>query len=87
MPRFYTDDIDVEVDDFMEECSKLEIKKVIQWLKDCDYITDNDVIHENNTSPLDCEYMSMISKLNDPLVGVRLDNEDLEILKKITDKI
>ena len=30
---------------------------------------------------------SMISKLNNPLVGVRLYNEDLEILKKITDKL
>ncbi len=87
MPRFYADDIDVEVDDFMEECSKSEIEEVIQWLKDCNYITDNDIIHENNTSPLDNEYMSMISKLNNPLSGVRLSNEDLEILKHITDKI
>lgn len=87
MPHFYTDDIDIEVDDFMEGCSKSEIEEVIQWLKDCDYIIDNDVIHENNTSPLDNEYMSMISKLNNPLSGVRLSNEDLEILKHITDKL
>lgn len=86
MPRFHTDDIDVEVDDFMEECSKSEIEEVIQWLKDCDYVTDNDIINVN-TSPLDNEYMSMISKLNDPLSGVRLSNEDLEILKQITDKL
>ena len=87
MPHFYTDDIDIEVDNFLEECSTSEIKAVIQWLKDCNYITDNDVIHENNTSPLDDEYMSMISKLNNPLSGVRLSNEDLEILKHITDKL
>lgn len=34
-------DVDIDVDDFMDQCSKKEIKEVIEWLKDNDHIFDH----------------------------------------------
>ena len=87
MPRFYTDDLDIEVDDFMEELGNADIEEVIQWLRDTNHINDTDIIQEPQLSPLDNEYMSIVSKLNSPLVGARLSNEDIAILKQIVNKI
>jgi hypothetical protein len=87
MPRFYTDDLDIEVDEFMEELGDADIEEVIQWLRDTNHINDIDIIQEPQLSPLDNEYMSIVSKLNSPLVGARLSNEDIAILKQIADKI
>ncbi len=87
MPRFYTDDLDIEVDEFMEELGDADIDEVIQWLRDTNYINDTDIIQEPQLSPLDNEYMSIVSKLNNPLVGARLSNEDIAILKQIVNKI
>ena len=87
MPTFYTDDLDIEIDEFLDELSDIEIEEVIQWLRDTNYINDTDIIQESQLSPLDNEYMSIISKLNNPLVGARLSNEDIAILKQIADKI
>ena len=87
MPRFYTDDLDIEVDDFMQELGDADIDEVIQWLRDCNYLKEEDIIVEPTLSPLDHEYISLISKLNSPLVGARLSIEDLEMLKQIVYKI
>ena len=78
-------DVDVEIDEFLEELSDSEIEEVIEWLSDNGHIKSTDLIP--NYSLVDEEYMSMINKLNDPLIGSRLSLEDLDKIKRITNKL
>jgi hypothetical protein len=93
MPSMYVDindsvDVDIDCEEFLNNCRSSEIEmEVIPWLKRNDYLKECELNEEIIYSPIDHEYMIMISKLNDPLVGTRLSNEELEILKQITDKI
>ena len=50
MPTFYTEDLDIEVDDFLDDCDSNEIQEVIQWLKDSDYLPDNVATSESQQS-------------------------------------
>ena len=48
MPTFYTENIDIEVEEFLEDCTPREIKDVIQWLKDNDeYAGDDQFIQDD----------------------------------------
>ena len=38
MPTFYPADLEIEVDEFLDDCDINEIEEVIQWLKDADYL-------------------------------------------------
>ena len=77
--------IDVKIDEFLEELTDPEIEKVIEWLSDNGHIKSTDLIP--TYSLVDEEYMSMIDKLNDPLIGSRLSLEDLEKIKRIVNKL
>ena len=87
MPKYYAEGIDVDVDEFLNECDESEINQIITWLIDSEYILNIQKIENSNSSICDIEYMSMINKLNDPLIGSRLSLEDLEKIKRITNKL
>jgi hypothetical protein len=36
-------DFDIDVDDYLDECSTREIKEVIKWLVESDYIEDPEI--------------------------------------------
>ena len=80
-------DVDIDVDEFLDECDESEINQIITWLIDSEYILNIQKIENSNSSICDIEYMSMINKLNDPLIGSRLSLEDLEKIKRITNKL
>lgn len=80
-------DVDIDVDEFLDECDESEINQIITWLIDSEYIVNIQKIENSNLSLCDIEYMSMINKLNDPLIGSRLSLEDLEKIKRITNKL
>jgi hypothetical protein len=80
-------DVNLDVDEFLDECSSDEIKKVIEWLTDSDYIKSYDVIDGDNMNLHDLEYINMVNKLTDPMVRFRLSEEDLSTLKQIADKL
>jgi hypothetical protein len=42
-------DVDIDVDDFMDQCSKKEIKEVIEWLKNNDYLVNEEILEEVET--------------------------------------
>lgn len=75
MPTF---DLDIDVDEFMDELSKSEISDVKEWLKYNGYsITDE--------TPANELLQDDISKINQHYW--RLSIEDIEIIKKIADKL
>lgn len=85
MPTFYTEDLDIEVDDFLDDCSESEIKKVIQWLKDSDYLPDNVANPEYEQSFQDAEYDGALMNL----VGKRfkLTTEQEELIINLSNQV
>jgi hypothetical protein len=86
MPIFdkYTE-VEVDVDDFLSSCDKDEIKEVIEWLRDEEYLTDNEVIVNDESSKnktLDeKEWISLCAKLSNIRLQMSIDDENT--IKKI----
>jgi hypothetical protein len=54
-------DVDVEVNDFLEDCSDYEIEEIISWLKDKDYLKNTDT--DRQVCATELEYMEALDKL------------------------
>jgi hypothetical protein len=74
-------DFDVEVEEFLDDCSKREIEEAIQWLVDRDWIKPNQ-IEEGNV--MDIEWFNTVSKLH--TLRQRLTVEEEELIKSIVNK-
>jgi hypothetical protein len=74
-------DFDVDVEEFLDDCSKREIEEVIQWLVDRDWIKPNQV-EEGNV--MDIEWFDTVSKLH--TLRQRLTVEEEELIKSIVNK-
>ena len=85
MPTFYTEDLDIEVDDFLDDCDSNEIQEVIQWLKDSDYLPQNVATSESQQSFQDEEFDGALMNL----VGkrFRLSTEDEKTIMAISNKV
>ena len=76
MPSFYTEDIDIEVDEFLENCSTNEIKEVIDWLEEdgqLNYgfnITGRESINERM-------FLESLYKIKDNWIGLSKEEEDI----------
>jgi hypothetical protein len=73
--------IDVDVEEFLDDCSKREIEEVIQWLVDSDWIKPTQV-EEGNV--MDIEWFNTVSKLH--TLRQRLTVEEEELIKSIVNK-
>lgn len=84
MPSFSVDDLDIDVDDFLEECSKSELQEVRDWIKDY----DSDVSSPNSGLVPDglvhSEFRGCLEVLNHSYY--RLTKEDEELIIKIANK-
>jgi DNA-binding MurR/RpiR family transcriptional regulator len=86
MPRFseYTD-IYVNVDAFLDKCDEDEIKEVIEWLRDSDYITSDDLLDDDSPqSALQQLYEENIAKIR--AAYLQISKEDFEAINRIAKK-
>jgi len=87
MPKFseYTD-VDIDVDDFLMECTSHEIEEVIDWLRDGDYITNNDLLDDDEgpKSALQELYEENIEKIRRAYLTI--SKEDFETINMIAKK-
>jgi hypothetical protein len=79
MPTFYTEDLDIEVDDFLDDCSSSEIQEVIQWLKDSDYLPQNVATSEAEQSFQDAEFDGALMNLVGKRFKLTTEQEQLII--------
>ena len=79
MPTFYTEDLDIEVDDFLDDCSSSEIQEVIQWLKDSDYLPQNVATSEAEQSFQDAEFDGALMNLVGKRFKMTQEQEELII--------
>jgi hypothetical protein len=86
MPTFYSEDMDISPEEFLEDCDSEEIKEVIDYLKDMGYLNQgiNSINITSGQNPLDEEW----EKLTTFLLNIRLSmsNEDEEIIRSIAKK-
>jgi hypothetical protein len=73
--------VDVDVEEFLDDCNKGEIEEVIQWLVDSDWIKPTQV-EEGNV--MDIEWFNTVSKLH--TLRQRLTVEEEELIKSIVNK-
>jgi hypothetical protein len=86
-------DVDINVDEFLEECSLSDIDCVIDWLKDEKHINDTDIeleeiienkITDGGLSILESEWYEYVFKLSK--LRLMISNQDEEIIKNIINK-
>jgi len=88
MPRFneYVE-IDVDVDDFLQECDLDEIQEAIEWLRDEEYITKFNLLDD-----FDGEPKSALQQLfEEDLIKIQnsylqISKEDFEAINRIAKK-
>lgn len=85
MPTFYANDIDIDVDEFLDECSTHEIEEAIDWLRDAGYLTPLDEAIEGSQSFQDEDFNNALLKL----VGNRfkLSVEDEQTIMAIANQL
>ena len=88
MPQFteHTDvDIDIDVDEFLDECDRDEIKEVIEWLRDSEYITSDDLLDEDSPqSAVEQLFAEDIAKIR--RAYLTMSREDMDIIIQIAKK-
>ena len=85
MPKFSTY-VDVDIHEFMEECSKREIKELIDYLVKDGHIKSSSKItpSRQKVTSMELEHMEVCTKLSS--VYIRMNNEECDILKQIASK-
>jgi endo-1,4-beta-mannosidase len=73
--------IDINVDEFLDNCSEKDIEDVIIWLKDNDYIEDNNASIPGNSDDniMDITYKNALNKLYNKRVNLSLEEEEFLI--------
>jgi hypothetical protein len=91
MPQFseHVDvDIDIDVDEFLDECDRDEIKEVIEWLRDSEYIKDDDLLDDefdlNSQSAMEQLFAEDVAKIR--RLYLTLSREDMDTINQIAKK-
>ena len=79
MPTFCTEDLDIRVDDFLDDCNSNEIIEVIEWLKDSDYLPQNVATSEKHQSLQDAEFDGFLMNLVGKRFKLTAEQEELII--------
>lgn len=86
MPRFYEStevDIDIDVNEFIDQCDSDEIEEIIQNLRDGGYLTSTD-IDNKDLSYSEEKHQIVCNHLRDSYLQMSL--EDISILENIAKK-
>lgn len=82
MPSFYVDDVDIEVHEFWDSCSKSEKQELLELLrKDGIVLIEEDT---ENLSPRELEFSDKLEKLK--TCYYQLSNEDEALINQIISK-
>ena len=89
MPTFYQEaEVDVDVSDFVSECSTSELKELIEILIDDGHLkkVGSEILKtgESPTGFNEQEFNDAISKIQDSYI--QMDLEDIETIKRISKK-
>lgn len=82
MPYIYTEvEVDIDVEDFLDSCSRREKEELVKKLKEGDLWEDT---VSENASIMELEWNETLTKLSN--ARLQLTNEEEEIIKKIANR-
>ncbi len=85
MARVYIyTDVEVDVDEFLDDCDSHEIEEVIKWLNYNDYLRTS-TIFEQNKNLMDLEWDKAITKLHSS--RIQLTPTEEELIKSIANRL
>lgn len=85
MPSFSDyHDFEVDVEEFLNECTPSEIDDVIQWLGDNEYIKDSDMLDNGPHSALEQLFIEDLDKIRNAYL--QISKEDFELINQIAKK-
>lgn len=85
MPTFYTGDLDIEVEEFVDDCNSWEIKQLLSYLREQGHLNDNNIPAEDMNA-LDQEWAEVIDKISGN-ARLRLTTEEEELIRKIANRL
>jgi hypothetical protein len=78
-------DVDIDVDEFLDECDSYEIGEIIEWLKDEGHINNDDYVdYEEPTSVLQELYEKNLEKIK--RAYLQISKEDFQAINRIAKK-
>lgn len=85
MPSFYPDEIDIDVEEFVDDCSTREINELVKYLQSEGHL-NHSYVPTKDMNMLDVEWANIINKISGN-ARLRLSNEDEEMIRKIANKL
>ena len=76
--------VDVDIEDILDDCSELEIKAVISWLKDNDYLINEQIINDSTMSLSEENFHKNVQKLSELYFAMSV--EDSAVIETILNK-
>jgi len=76
--------VDVDIEDILDDCSELEIKAVISWLKDNDYLVNEQIINDSTMSLSEENFHKNVQKLSELYFAMSV--EDSAVIETILNK-
>lgn len=83
MPTFYTEDLDISVDEFLSSCDSHDITELINALIEDGYLPNNST-PKQKLGVLEAEFFEKIDNLKN--VYYHINNEDLELIDNLVKK-
>lgn len=81
MPSFYAEDIDIEVDEFLENCSPKELKEAVDWLQEDGQLEDGQLDYGFNITGRESinerMFLESLFKIKDNWMGLSKEEEDI----------
>lgn len=76
--------VDVDIEDMLDDCSEKEIENAINWLKEHDYLTNEQIVQPHDLSYSEEQFYAKLDKLSELYFTISAD--DLEILEELLKK-
>lgn len=83
MPTFYTEDLEIEVGEFLSYCNTKEITELINYLIEDGYLPKNSTPTQK-LGLFEAEFFEKIDKLKN--MYYHINNEDLELIDNLVRK-
>ena len=82
MPTFYAEDLDIDVDEFLDACSDKEINQIIEWLREEEYISNYSIVETDSIN--DSTFNDAVIKIQNHRISLSREEEEfiLNIAKR-----
>jgi hypothetical protein len=76
--------VDVDIEDILDDCTELEIQAAIRWLKDGDYLVNEQIINDSTISLSEENFHKNVQKLSELYLAMSV--EDCAVIETILNK-